>query len=265
MARSYEEIRSILVDALLLPARERPEQWISLGECAAMLLLRRDGQVGPEPFPRPRLEGVEAELLRDAFWDLFRQGFITLGLNDSNPTWPWFRLSHFGEETLRGEDPYRFTDAQSYLALVRSQVERLDQTTELYLREAVKAYYSGCLLSTAVMLGVATESRFLRLQEAAAASPRFGERFRGVQDERTILAKVTKFLNIVRGMLRDIPSEVREDIETNFGAIQAVIRTSRNEAGHPTGRPADRAQTYVLMQLFVPYAKKLEQLETFFG
>jgi hypothetical protein len=42
-------------------------------------------------YPRDR------DTLLEIFWDLFRQGIITLGLNDNNPQWPWFRLSRFGE------------------------------------------------------------------------------------------------------------------------------------------------------------------------
>src|SRR5262245_14780894 len=42
---------------------------------------------GPRPWAdsRLRLSADDAELVRDVFWDLFRQGFITLGLDDSNP------------------------------------------------------------------------------------------------------------------------------------------------------------------------------------
>jgi hypothetical protein len=43
-----------------------------------------------------------------------------------------------------------------------------------------------------------------------------------------------------------------------------VIRTYRNESGHPTGKIIDREQTFVLLQLFIPYIKKLHQLREHF-
>jgi hypothetical protein len=58
------------------------------------------------------------------FWDLFRQGFITLGLNDSNSEWPFFRLSHFGKKTLAAGQPYKFTDTTSYIAMVKRHARR---------------------------------------------------------------------------------------------------------------------------------------------
>ena len=71
-----------------------------------------------------RKRNSRLNLVRDVFWDLFRQGFITLGLNDSNPNWPWFRLSHFGERALKTQSPYRFHDTGSFIGLVRTEVHK---------------------------------------------------------------------------------------------------------------------------------------------
>lgn len=57
-----------------------------------------------------------------------------------------------------------------------------------------------------------------------------------------------------------LPSEVREDLDTRFTGIQWVIRESRNEAGHPTGKILDREMAYVLLNLFPSYCKKMYQL-----
>ncbi|QCG94471.1 hypothetical protein E6C67_11125 [Azospirillum sp. TSA2s] len=61
-------------------------------------------------------------------------------------------------------------------------------------------------------------------------------------------------------MLKQLNAEIREDLETNFLAVQSLIRTFRNQAGHPTGTKPSREQVYVLLQLFAPYARKLYQL-----
>jgi len=260
---SYEEIRDAVVDILLgrEPVDFEPRQWEHLKLGVAQVFNRRDGR---PPIHGAGLVGEEAELARDVFWDLFRQGFVTLGLNDSNPEWPHFRLSHFGQTTLHQVDPYRFTDSGSYLGMVRSYVPDLDETTATYLDEAIRAFYAGCLLSSCVMLGVATENRFVLLLRAVETSSHAAT-FSAVGRERAILSKITKFWNILRPLVQTLPTETREDLETHFTTIQSVIRTFRNEAGHPTGRAISREQMYVLLQLFAPYARKIGQLGAHFS
>ena len=264
MNHSYEEVRGAVIDVLLaeVPHHERVEQWESLKTATAIELLKRAGQASS--YPPPKLSAPDAELARDVFWDLFRQGHITLGSDNHNPNWPWFRLSHFGATALKGADPYKFTDTESYLEMVRAQVSTLDATTELYLSEAMRAFYANCLLSSAVLLGVAAETRFLRMIDAAVRSPSFGPIFKPVEDERPLLRKITKFQNLVAANRKTLGAAA-EDLDVNLNAIQSVIRISRNDAGHALGRPADRAQTYVLLQLFAPFARKLEQLEAVFS
>src|SRR6266851_6443934 len=101
-AHSYEEIRDVVVDILL--GRERvshePSQFRHIIVGVAEVFVRRGNSAEQLPLSgspnEARLYPNDAELVRDVFWDLFRQGFITLGLNDNNETWPFFRLSHFG-------------------------------------------------------------------------------------------------------------------------------------------------------------------------
>ncbi len=57
-----------------------------------------------------------------------------------------------------------------------------------------------------------------------------------------------------------MPSAVKEDLDTNFMGITSVIRNFRNDSGHPTGRIIGREQCYALLQLFVPYCKKMYEL-----
>ena len=137
---TYEEIREVVVDILLKPLpdslthyspNQRPSFVVSVGIVFAQREGRREEQ---------RLHPHDAELMRDVFWDLFRQGFITLGVNDSNPIWPWFRLGHFGQQTLQTASPYRFHDTGSFLALVRKEVSDVSTEAVSYLDEAVAAF-----------------------------------------------------------------------------------------------------------------------------
>jgi hypothetical protein len=262
---NYEELRTIVVELLLGEHRVSyaPEQWANLKLGVAEVSARQKGQTQGDI---PRLSPVDSELLRDVFWDLFRQGYITLGMNDSNPAWPFFRLSHLGKTTLTQNVPYRFTDSSSYLDMVRSTAGKLDELTVMYLDEAVQAFYAGCLLASCVMLGVAAEQRFNSLLATLETNRTHGPAFKAVGKERAFLAKVTKFKNLLQpSLLAALPSSVREDLDVSFLGIQSLIRTHRNEAGHPSGTTVGREKVYMLLQMFAPYAKKLAELQKFFA
>ena len=157
---TYEELREIVVDILL--GRERtdfaPNQWAHVTDGVRQVIARRAGVAPNSPDYRHRMHAEDAELVRDIFWDLFRQGFITLGLDDSNAAWPFFRLSRFGKESLQSQSPYRFHDTSTFLKLVMAEVPDLSQEAQDYLEEAVAAFYADCLLATCVMVGVAAEA-----------------------------------------------------------------------------------------------------------
>jgi hypothetical protein len=265
-AHSYEEIRDAVVGIIL--GREKvghePSQYRSLVTGVAEVFARR-GHAGEQ---RPlygspgeaRLHAQDVELVRDVFWDLFRQGFITLGKNDNNETWPWFRLSHFGEAALKTQSPYRFHDRNSFLGLVRTSVPDISAEALVYLGEAVAAFYADCLLSSCVMLGVAAESEFLRLVEVAGSNATHGATFGPVQGQRTIRQKITKFHDRLKPLGSSLPQDAVEDLESNFLMIQSVLRIARNEAGHPTAAKVQREQVYVYLQLFIPFARQLMRL-----
>jgi hypothetical protein len=265
MAHSYEEIRNAVIDILLGTERVHypPNQWEHLKLAVAEVLERRAGR---PPGQRPTaLPTLEAELARDVFWDLFRQGFITLGLNDSNPQWPFFRLSHFGETTLQEGREFHFTDTSSYLAMVQEYVPMIDDLSAMYLDEAARAFHAGCMLSSCVMLGVASERRFDLMIAAGSKSPTHAKAFMAIAQEWTVLQRIKKFRRFVQPLEKNLPKDVREDLDTYVATIQAVIRTHRNEAGHPTGETKSREQVYVLLQMFAPYARKLAQLGDHFS
>ena len=90
------------------------------------------------------LSGSDANLLLEVFWNLFREGIITLGINDQNAAFPWFRISEFGKKVLSDQEPYFFQDVSTYEALIRARVPQIDPTTLIYLKEAVQAFKSGC-------------------------------------------------------------------------------------------------------------------------
>ena len=268
MDHSYEEIRSVVLD--ILAGRETqlhypPEQFGNLLVGVAEVFERRDGIASRDRHQEPHLSPNDRELCREVFWDLFRQGVITLGVNDANREFPFFRVGHFGKRILESETAYFFHDLTSYVTLIRDNVPDINDVTMIYLQEAMQSFKSGCMLAATVMLGVAAEHSFLLLLETAETNSQYGSRFSNAARQRTVLQKFRKFKAALdQYVVSDLPSNIKEDLDTDFAGILSVIRTFRNESGHPTGKILGREQTYVLLQLFVPYCKRIYRLVAFF-
>jgi hypothetical protein len=257
---SYEEIRSVVVDILIGFEKTQYEvqQFLGLQSAVHEVFARRAQRDRTELRQSPQ----DRELIRDVFWDLFRQGAITLGLDSNNTNWPFFRLSYFGQKTLASQSPWRFHDTSSYLTLVRRDAPALSEQANVYLEEAVQAFYAQCLLASCVMLGVAAEAEFLRLLEDCEKFPNLGNRFsKASKKERMISGKIRQFLIAIDDIKADLGKQATEDLDINFTTIQSVLRIARNEAGHPSPSNPSRENVYVYLQLFVPFARQLFRLK----
>lgn len=267
MAHSFEEIRAAALD--ILSGREavqyKPSQYEHLKLGVGEVFARREGRIQPGQHNQvPQLDRADAEIFLEVFWELFRQGVITLGSNDANRDFPHIRVSGFGERLLENESAYFFHDVSSYKKAILAEVPDISETTLVYLQEAMQAFRSGCILSATVMLGVATEHTFLLMIEVIENNPVHQSTYQSVHTQRTVLQKVNKFKNILDQNHGDLSREIKEDLDTNFAGILSIIRNFRNQSGHPTGKIIDREQAYVLLQLFIPYCKKLYQLKEHF-
>lgn len=270
MDHSFEEIRNVALD--LLAKRENASyelsQYQHLLIGVAEVFQRREGQSEAQRGVVRRIYGGsetqlspgDGERFLEVFWGLFREGVITLGHNDSNRAFPFFRVTEFGRRIIEHQQAYFFHDVASYEKIIKTEIPTIDDVTILYLKESMQSFRAGCTLAATVMLGVATEHTFLLLMETIDQNPLHKTTYSAVSQQRTILQKVNKFKNIQEQELRNLPAGVKEDLDTQFTGILSVIRTFRNQSGHPTGKIVDREQVYVLLQLFIPYAKKMYQL-----
>jgi len=261
---SYEELREVVINVMLDSSNNGANNFDKLLVKTAIELSKQDaGAVGRQRFSRgsaARLHPNDRELVLEIVWDLFRQGIVTLGLNASNPGWPWLRLTRFGEYALQ-HGPYRFHNKAAFMQALRSEVGDLSSDTAIYLKEAVAAFYTDCLLSTCVMLSIAAESEFLRLLSVAKNSQTYGKYFARIGDGLNIRAKISRFQEAIKPILTLLPKSATDDLDNHLNTIQSVMRTARNEAGEPSGAsPPSRDQVYVYLQLFIPFAGQLMRL-----
>jgi len=273
MSHSYEEIRSVVID--ILAGREKgsyePNQYANLLHCVGDVFERRDP---PQPGrtrmismsgSNPNLDAADREIFLEVFWDLFRQGIITLGSDDANREFPFFRVSSHGERILANQESYFFHDVSTYEQLICNEIPKIDAVTLIYLKESMQAFRVGCVLSSTVMLGVSTEHTFNLLMETIDSNPTHKPTYQSVNDQWGILRRVNTFKTILDGQMGSLPRGIKEDLDTHFAGILSVIRNFRNQSGHPSGHIIDREQCYVLLQLFIPYGKKMYQLMDHFS
>ena len=152
---SYKELREVVISIMLEANDNGVDRFEKLLEKAALELRKQDGLEHPQQHfsygSAAQLHPNDAELVLEIVWDLFRQGILTLGSNMTSPGWPWLRLSRFGEFALQ-HGPHRFHNNSGFMKALRSEAADISPDTVVYLREAVTAFYTDCLLSTCVML-----------------------------------------------------------------------------------------------------------------
>ena len=264
LEHSYEELREVVINVMLDSNNNGVDRFDKLLEMTALELYAEDeieqtqrdiccGRVD-------QLHPNDSELVLEIVWDLFRQGIVTLGSNVSNFGWPWLRLSRFGECALQ-HGPYRFHNKAEFMKALHSEATDLSCDALAYLREAVAAFYAGCLLSTCVMLSIAAESEFLRLLEVAKNSKTHGKYFSRIGDGLSIRAKILRFGEAIKPLLTLWPKSATDELAATLNTMHSFIRTARNESGRPSYANApSRDEVYVYLQLFIPFAEQLMRL-----
>lgn len=265
MSHSYEEIRDATFDVLSgrVSSNYSLDHYPHLKIEVGKVLDTYDNipQKTPSNYPADSaLSKDDSETLREVFWDLFRQGIVTLGKDESNNSFPFFRVTSWGEKAVRESDTYFITDTTIFERRVRDEIPNIDEISILYLKESFQAFRAACLISSAVMLGVAAEHIFQLLLDQLESDPNQASRFNGVFQQRTILRKIDKFKAVIASDKALFPQDVKESFDTQFLGIQSLIRIYRNESGHPTGKVIDREQAFVNLRLFIPFGKMVHNL-----
>ena len=267
---SYEEIRNAAIDILAGRTKINASHYENLKHGVGEVLIYNKIGKYPEQYIDEIMSRSNSDIFLEVFWDLFRQGIITLGLNDlkGNREFPWFRVSVHGKRILENQDVYFYHDVSSYEAIIKQQVTNIDDVTLIYLKEAMQSFYSGCYLASSVMIGVASEYTFLKLLEKIENNGTYKPSFKKAFDERNISKKFEAFKNRLKQEIGNnnitLPNNIKENLDTNLDGIMNTIRNFRNDSGHPSGNLISREQCYVNLNLFIPYCKKAYQLIDFF-
>ena len=260
---SYEEIRKVAIDILArrwksdVPSGfQLPNDYDGFKEAVGSLLNTKEVSYGGRYEWETVMSLIDSDKFLEVFWDIFREGIITLGTSDKNRDFSYFRIAQHGTKIIENKDMYFFHDVSSYESVIKDNIPDIDEVTLLYLKEAVQAFYSGCYLASSVMLGVASEHTLLLLFE------KFDNRI--VTPDKKIKGRniSDKFSNFKNKLNKDIannsitvPYDIKESIDDNLEGIMNAIRRFRNDTGHPTGKTINKEQCFINLTLFILYCK----------
>jgi len=260
LEHSYEELREVVINVMLDARNNGVDRFEKLLKKAALELCQQDELERQECKSPPPLHPNDAELVLEIVWDLFRQGIVTLGSDPTKPCWPWLRVSRFGESVLQ-QGSYRFHNKAEFMNAFHSDAIDVSHEAVVYLREAVSAFYTGCLLSACVSLSFAAECEFIRLIDVARNSNTYGKYFTQIGNGLGIRSKISRFKDAIRPMLTLLSKSTGDELDNALHTLQSFIRAVRTESDQPSGAdPPSRDQVYVYLQLFIPFAEQLMRL-----
>ncbi len=215
----------------------------------------------------PDYQSSDALKLHEIFWELLIQGILAPGFNSSNLNLPFIHVTEYGKRCIEANSilPH---DPDGYLKRLEKLVERpLDVTVMTYAREGLLTFLAGHYLAATVMLGVASEqcidlliesyaNAITNTSQKAAFEKKINQAGRSVKNRfdtlRNELFKLT------------LPSPLYDALDIQLSGIFTLIRYSRNDAGHPTGRVIDRDMAHGNLLLFPQYCKRVYDLIEYF-
>jgi hypothetical protein len=186
----YEELRPLVLEALRQLSGTENLQLIYIINKTENAARSKGFYANDSPWYRgssaePHYMPDEArEKVRQIIWEFILQGILAIGLNETNPNFPFVSITEYGKEVLKSGQTLPY-DPDGYLKKLKTEIPNLDPLIEMYLSESLQAYLKGLIFSSAVMLGVASEEAFLKLFETftnALTDPQKKQGFQNLQD-----------------------------------------------------------------------------------
>lgn len=201
-----------------------------------------------------------SDTVRSVVWELIIQGIVIpgtgIGGSAGSPELPLFQVTEWGKRCLESGEftPY---DTGIYIERLKAKVIHVSPTVLRYLTESLKCFRAASYLGSAVMLGVAAETVLLSLKDAIHAAldtQTKKNRFAVATNGRPAKRVYEEIRRRLDPLMQQISGDLgKEDITAELAGIFDLIRKTRNEAGHPTGRQVEREEAFALLQLFPSY------------
>jgi hypothetical protein len=260
---SYEQTRALVIEVLKSSSSGQIATVLYPG--VAKLAVQKGIAENPAGAnfsdPPYELPGKYKTWIEDIIWDLIMEGLVRPG-SKAGEGLPWFHVSEYGKTVLITQLPQPY-DPDGYLTEIRS-IPNIDDVIISYLEESLKAFRIHCHLSSVITLGCASEKAILLLIEAcklAISNPGDQADFEKKTDTLAIKRKHDEFQNLLKARISPLLSrELKENLDNYLIGLFSIIRSTRNDAGHPSGKEIRREPLYAYLATFPEYLKKVYDL-----
>ena len=209
----------------------------------------------------PNINPLEYNPLQDrilaVIWELIIEGVYTPGSGTVRSTFPFLRATKYGRKVFEAGE-LTAHDPDDYLQKLKMACPAIDSTTLLYATEALDTFRLGNFLASVVMIGVAAESMLLRLVvsiHSALQIPQKQLKFEKATKDKSAKTQHDEVLVRLRSPVSPLPADLDSVLTQHIDGIYDLMRRTRNDAGHPTGRRMERDETHALLLLFPTYCK----------
>lgn len=229
---------------------------------------RTDRRFGEPYFPRQSIDqlGCRSYEFWEAIWGLVADGLVYLDPAGQEHATSWdnwrWQLSQRGIQAATGGS-WEPRDPERYLERLTTRCPDLDDAAFAYVGEALQAFNARCYLASSVMLGVAAEQVFNRLAGAFAAASESASLSKLLGNPSTTYFKrFQEFRKRLEPRRANLPDGLADNL--TLDAVADLLRITRNNAGHPTGRSVDEDTAYTHLQMAARFLTKMTELAVYF-
>lgn len=217
-------------------------------------------------FESPQLRSRFLVLVNEVMWQLLVQGVITVGMNASNPSLPFFRITDYGQKVLEAE---RFIphDATGYIQALKAVTGVVATDVAItYIEEALNCFNSGCHMASVLLLGIAAESIFNGMCEIVRESLKNGSEQKNLDPQMPVKLRhrwvVQKYQSFPAAIRRE---QLPESLDFTLTSLYDLIRRQRNELGHPQDKPPmlSREEAFIFFRVFPGFVRDAQSFAAY--
>lgn len=252
MAVDYNDLRSVMLDYLKTHPRG---QFNLISDSIQQFYTERGFPMAPSDF----------ETLKQIIHEFYLERILVPGYGrDASGAWRWpfYRLTDYGKRVVDNPE-YQPHDPTGYLNRIQNEVSTIDPVIVHYLEEALNCYRGSLLLAAAVMIGCAAEKAMLLLVDAfgsAISDAKDKAKYEREVKSLMISRKYDALWKRLEPLESALPNSLGDDLHVILDRVFDLIRTTRNEAGHPTGKRIERETIHANLLLFPSYCKRVYKL-----
>lgn len=174
---------------------------------------------------------------------------------------PLFHVTEYGEKVLQ-DGEYQPYDPDGYLRKINDDIPTVDPIIIRYLEECLSCFRRSLLLSAAVMLGCAAEKAILLLIEVFSNTLTGEDKTAFDKETNTFIIsrKYNALWSRLEPMAKDLPDDIGNHLGNILDRTFDIIRTTRNDAGHPSGNIIEKETVHANLLLFPIFCNRIYRL-----